>query len=98
MKKLIALATIGIAAGVGTAYTTHADDFNRVLAVVQVGAERAWANIESNPVPVLVALGTFVVTIVYHKLKGKTLRESVEVAATRVTLVPVPRANAPDEH
>jgi hypothetical protein len=97
MKKLIALATVGVAAAVGTAYATHPDDFARVLAILQAGAERAWAGVEANPVPVLVALGTFLATIVYHKLKGKSLRESVEVAATRVTLVPVPASGAQPE-
>jgi len=37
---------------------------------------------------VVLAFGTFLLTLVYHKLKGKSLRESVEVAATRVTVVP----------
>jgi hypothetical protein len=96
MKKLFALATLGVAA-VGTTYATHPDDFARVLAILQVAAERAWAGVEANPVPVLVALGTFLATIVYHKLKGKSLRESVEVAATRVTLVPVPASGAQPE-
>jgi hypothetical protein len=97
MKKLFALATVGVAAAVGTAYATHPDDFARALAILQAAAERAWAGVEANPVPVLVALGTFLATIVYHKLKGKSLRESVEVAATRVTLVPVPASGAHPE-
>jgi hypothetical protein len=96
MKKLIALTTVGIAAAVGTAYATHPDDCMQVLDMAQAVAMRAWANIEGNPVPVLVALGTFLATIIYHKLKGKSFRESVEVAATRVTVVPVPRGNASD--
>lgn len=95
-KKLIALAMLGVAAGVGTAYTTHTDEFTHVLNVVEAASLRAWANIEANPAPVLVALGTFLATIVYHKLKGKSFRESVEVAATRVTVIPVPRANDPE--
>jgi hypothetical protein len=98
MKKLIALATIGAAAAAGTAYTTHPDEVARVLQIVQAAAEKAWANIEANPVPVLVALGTFLVTIIYHKLKGRSFRESVEMAATRITIVPVPQAHSPDEH
>lgn len=97
MKKLFALATIGAAAAVGTAYATHPDDFARVLAILQAAAERAWAGFEANPVPVLVALGTFTATLVYHKLKGKSFRDAVEVAATRVTLVPVPAAGAQPE-
>ncbi len=96
MKKLILLATIGTAA-VGAAYATHPDDCAHVLAILPVAMERAWTSIEANPVPVLVALSTFLATIVYHRLKGKSLRESVEVAATRVTLVPVPVAGSPAE-
>lgn len=97
MKKLFALTAVGVAAAVGAAYVTLPDEFSRLLAATQVLVERAWNNIEANPVPVLVALGTFLITIVYHKLKGKSLRESVEVAATRVTLVPVPTSSAEHE-
>jgi hypothetical protein len=97
MKKLFALAAVGAAAGVGAARALYPDDFDRALLAARHAAERAWVNVEGNPVPVLVALGTFVATIVYHKLKGKSLRESVEVAATRVTLVQVPAAEAGGE-
>jgi hypothetical protein len=97
MKKLFALATIGVAAAVGTAYATRPDDFDRALVILQAAAERARASIEANPVPVVFALGTFLATIVYHKLKGKSFRDAVEVAATRVTLVPVPASGAQPE-
>lgn len=97
MKKLFALALISVAAAVGTLYTTHPDEIVRALYVAQAAADRAWASIEANPVPVAIALGTFFITIVYHKLKGKSFRESVEVAATRVTLVQVPASNAERE-
>jgi len=39
---------------------------------------------------VILALGTFLLTVLYHKARGKSLRESVEVAATRVTVVSAP--------
>jgi|GEM_PF-2378259 len=97
MKKLFALAVVGVAAAVSTAYATHPDEFSRLFAATQALVERAWSNIEANPVPVVVALGTFLITIVYHKLKGKSLRESVEVAATRVAIVPVPTSSAEHE-
>jgi len=90
MKKFIALATVGLTAAVGIGYATHPKEFERYQAAAVQAAVRMWNNIEANPVPVLVALGTFLLTIVYHKLKGKSLRESVEFAATRVTVVPVP--------
>lgn len=90
MKKFIALATVAVAAAVGTGYATHPDEFAQFLDAAVRGAERLRDSIEANPVPVLVALGTFLLTIVYHKAKGKSLRESVTFAATRVTLVPVP--------
>ncbi len=88
MKKFIALATV--AAAVGTGYATHPDEARQFLDAAARAAERVRGSIEANPVPVLVALGTFLLTIVYHKAKGKSLRESVAFAATRVTLVPVP--------
>ena len=40
--------------------------------------------------PLALAAGTFLLTVLYHKAKGKSFRESVEVAATRVAVVSVP--------
>ncbi len=90
MTKIFALATVALTAAVATVYATHPVESKQYADTVAKAAERMWVNIEANPVPVLVALGTFVLTIVYHKLKGNSLRESVEFAATRVTVVPVP--------
>ena len=90
MKKLIALAVLVAGAAGATVYTTHPDEFRQASEVAALAAVRMWAGIEANPTPVLVALGTFLLTIVYHKLKGKSFGESVEVAATRVTVVAVP--------
>ncbi len=87
MKKFIALAAVGFGAAVGAGYATHPNEFAEYAAIATRAAERVWVGIEANPVPVLIALGTFLLTIVYHKAQGKTLRESVEVAATRVTVV-----------
>ena len=98
MKKLFALAVLTAAMTVASVYTTHPDEFLQASDTVAAAALRVWAGIEANPVPVLVALGTFLLTIVYHKLKGKSLRESVEVAATRVTVVAVPTPVAEAEN
>jgi hypothetical protein len=90
MTKIFALATVGVAAAVGTVYTTHPDEFRLYADRAAATAVRIWEGVEANPVPVILALGTFLLTVVYHTMKGKSFRESVEVAATRVTVVPVP--------
>ncbi len=89
MKKFIALASLGVGAAVGTVYVTHPEEFAQFVVTATRAAERLWVSIETSPTPVLVALGTFMLTIVYHKARGKSLRESVEVAATRVQVVAV---------
>ena len=89
--KRIALTTIGLAAVVGgsgyVANVTHPEEFARSAAAAGRALVRVWESVEANPLPVAIALGTFVLTVLYHKLKGKSLRESVEAAATRVTVV-----------
>jgi hypothetical protein len=92
--KYVALIVVCLAAVVGTGYVTHPDEFERYAGVTAKASERAWEAVEANPAPVLVALGTFLLTVVYHKTQGKSLRESVEVAATRVQVVAVPAADA----
>jgi hypothetical protein len=67
------------------------------IAVVE-SAQWVWENVRANPVPVGLALGTFLLTVAYHKAKGKSFRESVEVAATRVAVIPVAVADAEEEH
>ena len=98
--KRIALTTVGLAAVVGgagyVAHVTHPDEFNQTTAAAAKALLRVWQSIEANPLPVAVALGTFVLTVIYHKLKGKTLRESVEVAATRVTVVTASSSSSGD--
>ena len=90
MMKFIALVVL-VAGAVGVSvYTTHPAEFRQAADTGAAAAIRVWAGIEANPAPVLVALGTFLLTIVYHKLRGKSFKESVEVAATRVTVVAVP--------
>jgi hypothetical protein len=87
--KRIAVLTAGLAAAAGAGYLTHPAEFVQYLGVTAQGGLRVWEGVEANPAPVVLALGTFLLTIVYYKAKGKSLRESVEVAATRVTVVPV---------
>ena len=93
MKKLIGLA-VGVGAAAGVGYAVPADELVPLLQRAAAAAERAWAGVEANPAPVLAAVGTFLATIVYHKLRGKSFRESVEVAATRVQVVAVPSSAA----
>jgi hypothetical protein len=93
MKKVIALAALG-ASAVAAGAVSYPEDARHVADAAERTAQKLWAGVEANPAPVVLALGTFLLTLVYHKLKGKTLRESVEVAATRVTVVPVPPATS----
>jgi hypothetical protein len=94
MKKLFALALIGVAGAGAAIYATHPEELKAAYNAALPLTEKAWAGIEANPVPVLVALGTFLLTIIYHKAKGMSLRQSVEFAATRVAVVPVPMAQS----
>lgn len=88
--KRIALVGVFLAATVGAGYAALPNELGHYSRAAAEAMSRAWESVEANPVPVYLALGTFLLTVVYHKAKGKSLRESVEVAATRVTVVPVP--------
>lgn len=91
MKRRIVLATAALGAAAAAAgYLQDPANLDRVLDAAGPPAERAWNAIATNPGPVVVAFATFLLTVLYHAARGKTLRESVEVAATRVTVVPVP--------
>ena len=92
--KRIALATVGLGAAVGAGYYTYPDEFLEYMGMAVKAARWAWDGVRANPVPVSVAAGTFLLTVIYHKAKGKSLRESVEVAATRVTVIAVPAKDA----
>ena len=89
--KRIALLAIVLASAAAAVSAVQTDELNHYLAVVAAAGVRLWESIQANPLPVGIAVGTFVITVVYLQLKGKTLRESVALAATRVTLVPVPK-------
>jgi hypothetical protein len=96
MKRIV-LAWLLIVAGGAVAYVKYPAEFVHYMGMAKSGAEWAWSNVQSNLLPVCLAAGTFLLTVVYHKAKGKSLRESVEVAATRVTVVPVAFADAATE-
>lgn len=91
MKRRIVLATAALGAAAAAAgYLQDPENLDRLLDAARPPAERAWTGVTGNPGPVVVAFVTFLLTVLYHAARGKSLRESVEVAATRVTVVPVP--------
>lgn len=94
MKKIATLAAVLLVAA-GILSSRFPADADRTAATITDRAQAAWGKVEANPIPVVVALGTFLLTFVYHKAKGKSFRESVEVAATRVTVVTPPAATVP---
>jgi hypothetical protein len=96
MKRIFVLAVVagGIA---GIAMNMSPGEWQKFSPTVYHGAAKVWESVEANPVPVAIALGTFLLTVVYYKVKGKSLRESVEVAATRVMVVSVPSPSGPGE-
>jgi hypothetical protein len=98
MKRVtLAAAALGVAAA-GAGAALRPAEFEGVSERATAAARQAWDGVAANPAPAGIALGTFLLTVVYHTARGKTLRESVEVAATRVTVVPVPQpAAAADE-
>ncbi|MFL5341485.1 MAG: hypothetical protein ACJ8F7_15170 [Gemmataceae bacterium] len=99
MMKRMALVVIGLGVAAAVGYATHPEECVRYAGLAARAGERAWEGVEANPVPACVALGTFLLTVMYHKFRGKSLRESVEVAATRVTVVPVaPAENKGDDN
>jgi len=96
MMKRIALATVCLAAAVGLGFELFPDEFKRYAGRTAESVLRVWEKVEANPVPVALALGTFLLTAVYHKAKGKTFRESVACAASRMTVGPLPTKDADD--
>src|SRR5258706_16151445 len=97
MKRAVLLTLLLLAAAAGAGYATYPDELTRYAALAVRAAVRAWDGVEANPAPVCLAVGTFLLTVLYHKARGKSLRESVEVAATRVTVIPAPAAAAESE-
>ncbi len=75
------------------AYVVYPEDFLFYAAEAVKAALWVYESVKANPVPAALAAGSFLLTVLYHKLRGKSLRESVEVAATRVAIVPIPVEN-----
>lgn len=94
MKRIMFVVVCLAAAGLG--YVSAPDEFRTYGAEAEKAARWAWQGVQANPLPVALAVGTFLLTVIYHKAKGKSLRESVEAAATRVTVVTVPASEAPE--
>jgi len=94
----ITLAAVALLALAATGYCTCPDEVKQTVALVAPPVRRLWNNVEANPFPVALGLGTFLFTVLYHKARGKSLRESVEVAATKVTVVTVPADKAEHEN
>ena len=90
MKRFI-VAGVCASAAWGAGYGIYPEESTQLLNVAANALVRVWESVEANPFPMVIALGTFLLTVVYHKARGKSLRESVEVAATRVTVIPVPQ-------
>ncbi|MFO0826267.1 MAG: hypothetical protein U0792_24630 [Gemmataceae bacterium] len=98
MKRFAVALAVLSASVAGAGYAVYPDESTQYVAVAAKAALRVWDNIEANPTPMFFALGTFLLTVVYHTARGKSLRESVEVAATRVTVVPVPPRESEDDN
>src|SRR5262245_54301013 len=90
--------TLVVLAAYTAAVVVYPTETGQCASAVLDGGQWVWENVRANPVPVGLAFGTFVLTVAYHKAKGKSLRESVEVAATRVAVIPVAVADADEEH
>src|SRR5262249_26491855 len=94
--KYIALLTVVAAAAIGAGFVFYPHEFRQYADASGKFAARVWGGIEANPGPVIIRVGTFLLTVLYYKAKGKSLPESLAVAATRVTVVTTPPEN-PDE-
>ena len=75
--KRIALATAAIGAVGAAGYFAYPQEFRQYADTAAVTARTVGQKIDANPVPVYLALGTFLLTVVYHKARGKSLRKFV---------------------
>ena len=96
MKRILFVSAV-LGAVAAVAYTYPDESWQYAERAVAAG-RWAWEGVRANPLPVSLAAGTFLLTVIYHKAKGKSLRESLEVAATRVTVVNVPQPDADGEN
>ena len=97
MKRILFVFAVLVAAA-ALAARAYPDQFWVYAGEGAKAAEWVSDGVRANPLPVGLAAGTFLLTVIYHKAKGKSLRESVEFAATRVTLVPVAMPQNTDEN
>lgn len=88
MKRIAVLFVLAFVAA-GAAYFHYPGESARIADLISTAVTRSWESVEGNPTPLVLAFSTFALTVAYYKAKGKSLRESVEVAATRVTVIPV---------
>lgn len=83
-------ATIPVAL-VGLTITAQMPEANEYIKEQAISAwawvSEMWRRVETDPAPYLSVIGTFIATALYYKLRGRSLRESVEMAATRVTVI-----------
>ena len=77
MKRIVLLAVV-LAAAAGAGYAAYPDDVLRVAEAARAVGLRAADAVATNPAPVALALGGFLLTVIYHKARGKSLRESVD--------------------
>src|SRR5205823_11279387 len=64
----IALAAVFLAAAVGISYAgRHPDEASRYAAAAESAALKVREGVQANPGPVLLALGTFLLTVLYHQ-------------------------------
>lgn len=77
---------------------TFAADMQAIFDAAGGPLGRTWAGIESNPGPWVLAVVTFLFTVIYHRVvHGKTLRQAIDAATVRTPHVVhvVPPANSP---
>jgi hypothetical protein len=99
MIKRLALLILFLAPiAAGVVYFNDPAEFTRQAELAAQNAPRIWSAVEAHPVPLALAAGTFLLTLLYHKAKGKSFRESVEVAASRVAVVSVPAPQLIEEN
>ena len=90
MKKFVLFVLALIAAGT-VAYRKATSEAQPYLDKAKQVGMLVKSNIVANSVPIGFAIGTFLFTCIYHKAKGKSFRDAVEFAATRVVVVPAPQ-------
>jgi len=77
MRRIVLAAGV-LAAVLGfVAYRIFPAEFMHYTELALMAGLRLWHDVEANPAPVCLAVATFLLTVIYHKARGKCLRESV---------------------